>query len=65
VAANPGRQKNHVGVCAAAIVGGLVFALIGFFMIGGAIGATVGGAGIGAGVMGLRGAISGQTPRLF
>jgi hypothetical protein len=42
-------------------VGGLVFALIGFFMIGGAIGATVGGAG----VMGLWGAISGQTPRLF
>jgi len=65
VAAKRGRQENHVGVCVAAIVGGLIAAVIGFLAIGGAIGATVGGAGLGAGAIGLWGAISGNTPRLF
>ena len=52
-------------MCVAAIVGGLIAAVIGFLAIGGAIGATVGGAGLGAGAIGLWGAISGNTPRLF
>jgi len=40
-------------------------ALIGFFAIGGALGVTVGGAGLGVGAIGLWGATSGNTPRWF
>ena len=54
-----------MAVCALAIVVGVGLALAGIVAVGGAIGAVVGGAGFGIAAVGLFGALTGKTPRLF
>jgi hypothetical protein len=62
---DPGRRENHGVLCALAILVGVGLALVGFIAIGGAIGYVLGGCGLGLGAVGLRGALTGETPRLF
>jgi hypothetical protein len=60
-----GRRENHTAICAIAIVAGLAFVFLGFVVVGGAIGFTLGGAGFGLAVVGIRGALTGESPRWF